>query len=230
MADFRERQASPGLARMRGRVALRAKRMEPPHSVLCVLPRRLPVNPLKRPLAQYDLAAADTWTAALRLARNRAYDLYVVYAPLGWSDSTEICRRIRTFDAHTPVILYSMQASAAERQETMALGSLRAYVARSDDANNLAGTAGQLIMLAELRSMEAMKSGVEAMRTHIAGCLEKLERDGNPRSTPPARSQARLKIEACRLFALAGGSRSNFERLWPSIYEGAVKCRPAEHT
>src|SRR5687767_14847341 len=71
----------------------------PPHSVLCFLPRRLPANPLRRLLQDYELAAAETWTAALRLAHRTAYDLYVVYAPLGWADAAEICRRIREFDA-----------------------------------------------------------------------------------------------------------------------------------
>lgn len=225
MAQFTGRLAARGVARKAGS----ARGPEPrgtPHLVLCVLPKRLPANPLKPLLQGYKLAAADTWAAALRLARHTPYDLYVVYTPLGWAEATEICRRIRAFDAHTPVILYSMQASAAERREAMALECIQAYVARSDDAHNLAGTAGQLIMLAELRSMDAMQSGVEAMQTHIARRLEKLESGVNPRSKAlPLRSQARLKIEACRLFALAGGSRSNFERLWPAIYEDALKRR-----
>lgn len=230
MAQLKGQLAPRRLTGTGDAVIRRGQRSGTRHGVLCILPRGLKANPLTRLLDGYELAVADAWTAALRLARNRPYDLYIVYAPLGWADPTEICRRIRAFDAHTPVILYSMSASAGERREAMALGSLRAYVARSDDAHNLAGTAGQLIMLAELRSMEAMQSGVDAMQAHIAGRLDKLYRSGNAAAkTLPSRSQARLKIETCRLFALAGGSRSNFERLWPAIYEGALKRRlPAQ--
>lgn len=207
--------------------AVRATRRRPPYRVLCVLPRRLAANPLKPLLQDYDLAPVATWTAALREARHTAYDLYVVYAPLGWADAAQICRRIRDFDAHTPMILYSSQPSAAERREALAQRSLHAYVARSDDAHNLAGAAGQLIMLAELRSIEAVGAGLEAIVAHIARRLAARAGSGANRPQPLGpRSMARLKIEACRMFGAAGGSRANFERLWPSIYEAALKRRP----
>jgi CheY-like chemotaxis protein len=180
------------------------------------------MNPLRELLRDYELAAAQTWTAAVRLARDTAYHLYVVYAPLGWADPAEICRRIRDFDVHTPIILYSAQPSAAERREALAQHSIEAYVARSEDAHNLAGTAGQLIMLAELRSMEAMRQGVSAIEAHIARRLQRLMPAGAAHA-PAARALARLKLEACRIFAAAGGSRASFERVWPSIYEGALR-------
>ena len=179
-------QGSSGTASGAGRV----ERRGPPHRILCVLPRRLTGNPLRHLLQGYELAAAETWTAALRLARHNAYDLYVVYAPLGWAEPAEICRRIREFDAHTPVILYSAQPSAAERREALAQRAIQAYVARSDDAHNLAGTAGQLIMLAELRSMEAMRLGVEAMQAHIARRLARAVA-GADAADAPAHAHAR---------------------------------------
>lgn len=208
--------------------AVRATRRRRPYRVLCVLPRRLAANPLKSLLQDYELAAVATWAAALRQARHTAYDLYVVYAPLGWVDAAEICRRIRDFDEHTPIILYSSQPSAAERREALAQRSLHAYVARSDDSHNLAGTAGQLIMLAELRSIEAVGAGVEAIVAHIAGRLAARQHSGANRAQQPGpRSIARLKVEACRIFGAAGGSRANFERLWPSIYDTATQRRSA---
>jgi hypothetical protein len=178
------------------------------------------MNPLRQLLRDYELAGADTWTAALRSARRTPYDLYVVYAPLGWADPAEICGRIRDFDVHTPIVFYSAQPSAAERRDALAQHSIQAYVARSEDAHNLAGTAGQLIMLAELRSMEAMRLGVSAMEDHIVRRVPRLLAAG---AAPAPRALARLKLEACRIFASAGGSRANFERLWPSLYEAALK-------
>ena len=183
-----------------------------------MLPKRLSANPLEPLLEGYQVAAADTWAAALRLARHNMYDLYVVHSPLVWADPMQICRRIRAFDLHTAVILYAVHPNPAERREALGAGCIQAYVARSDDSHNLAGTAGQLIMISELRSMEAMKSGVQAMREHIAQRLSKL--DAEAASQTPA--HARMKIEACRMFAAAGGSRANFERLWPSILESAL--------
>jgi len=199
-------------------------RTSPARSVLCVLPKRLAANPFQSLLKGYDLAAADGWAAALRLARHKPYDLYVVHSPLVWGEPMQICGRIRAFDALTPVILYSVQPSAAERGEALGAGCIQAYIARSDDAHNLAGTAGQLIMISELRSQDAMSSGVRTMQDHIARRLGKLDRGAGAKDEAlHARAQARLKIEACRMFAAAGGSRANFERLWPSIFEGAIK-------
>src|SRR4051812_33471363 len=106
--------------------------------ILCVLPRRLPFNPLMPLLNGYEVAAAATATGMLRLAHKRAYDGYVVHSPLGWLDTAEACRHIREFDPNTPLIVYTTERSAAEKRDVMAAGA-QAYVAQSDDAHNLPG-------------------------------------------------------------------------------------------
>ena len=195
----------------------------PPKLILCLLPRRMQTNPVAPLLRGYELAVADTSAQVLRLARRQVFDLYVVFTPLGWIASAEACRKIRRFDPHTPLIVYTMQHSSGERREVMAAGA-QAYIARSDDEHNLSATAGQLIMLTELRSMEAMSSGGAVIRDQLVSRLARLRRSSGAEQlvVQPA-SQAQLKVEARRLFAQAGGSRANFERLWPSIYEGALK-------
>lgn len=199
------------------------ERRAAPKLILCLIPRKLPANPLKDLLSGCKLAAADNWTRALRRARRVAYDLYVVYAPLGWADTAEACRKLRAVDAHTPLIVYSTQSTSAERREVRAAGA-QAYVGRSDDAHNLAGTAGQLIMLAELRSMEAMTAGARAMQENIVRCLAKLREERSGKAIAlPTRAHEQLKLHIRGMFALAGGSRANFERMWPSIYEDALK-------
>jgi hypothetical protein len=194
------------------------------HAILCFLPKGLPANPLKRLLPGYELAAVQSWRAALRLVRDKAYDVYVVYAPLVWDDPLEVCRKIRVFDAHTPVILYSVETGVVKRREAATTGCIQAYLGRANDAHNLAATAAQLIMLDELRSMEAVRSRLEAIQDHIARRLARA-RPKRGAENPPAhaRSHALVKRDAYRMYAEAGGSRANFERLWPAIYEGALK-------
>ena len=197
----------------------------PSRAILCFLPRGLAANPLKRFLSGYALAAAESWTGALRLARRKPFDLYLLHAPLIWADSLVICRNIRARDPHTPIIVYSAQPSAAERRDALATGCIQAYLPRSDDVHNLVATAGQLIMLAELRSVDAMSSRLQTMQDRIAAGLRKLDdcASAAASTTMHKRLLIRLKIEACRVFADAGGTPANFERLWPSIYERALK-------
>src|SRR3712207_2116548 len=102
--------------------AIAAEPAAAPHTVLCVLPRRMPANPLRPFLTGYNLAAADNWSAAVRLARHKPHDLYIVCIPLGWAEPAEICRRIRAFDARTPLIVYSTLPSPRERREVLGTG------------------------------------------------------------------------------------------------------------
>jgi DNA-binding NarL/FixJ family response regulator len=185
--------------------------------VLCVLPRRLRVNPLKSLLRSYELSVADTRTGTLRILRQNAHDLIVIYAPLGWADAAEFCICLQTLDRHTPVIVYSTIPSALEHREVRAAGA--AYVRRADDVHNLAATAGQLMMLAELRSIEALAVGSRVLEDDL---VRRLARMDDAEDVRPSRAQ-RLKLQTRRLFADAGGSRANFERVWPSLYEAALK-------
>jgi DNA-binding NarL/FixJ family response regulator len=141
----------------------------------------------------YEVAGAATATEILRLARKQAYDGYVVHSPLGWLDAAEACRRIRGFDPHTPLIVYTTERSAAERRDVIAAGA-HAYVARSDDAHNLPGTAGQLIMLAELRSLDAMAAGGEFIRKKLVSRLGKLRHGAHGERLINAKSQERMKL------------------------------------
>jgi hypothetical protein len=183
---------------------------------LCVLPRRLRVNPLKSLLSAYELSVADTRTRTLRMTRQEAHDLIVIYAPLGWADAAAVCASLQQVDPHTPLIVYSTLPSSLERMEIKSIGA--AYVRRADDVHNLAATAGQLVMLAELRSMEALAVGAHALEDDL---VRKLTRAHDAGGVLPGCAQ-RLKQHARRLFATAGGSRANFERLWPSLYETAL--------
>jgi CheY-like chemotaxis protein len=212
------------------RAGWEAKAKSNPKHVLCLLPRGSRLNPVAPLLRGYELGTADTTAQVLRLARRRAYDLYVVVSPLGWISCAEACRRIRRFDAHTPLIVYVTDTSTtAERRDVLAAGA-QAYIARADYAQNLAGTAGQLIMLTELRSMEAFSSAAPVIRKALVNRLARVRPALIERgATMSASAVSQLKEEARRLFADAGGSRANFERLWPGMYAEAMgpATRPA---
>jgi response regulator RpfG family c-di-GMP phosphodiesterase len=205
---FAARKAAPASWSEPGRERTAARKR-----VLCVLPRKLRVNPLQSLLASYELSVADTRTATLRTLRQEPHDLVVIYSPLGWADAAELCLSLRELDRHTPRVVYSTIPSSVERSEVASAGA--AYVRRADDVHNLAATAAQLMMLAELRSIDAVGS------RHLEDDLvRRLTRLGE--AILPERAK-RLKTHVQRLFANAGGSRANFERVWPSLYESALK-------
>ena len=207
----------------RARAGWESKARPSPKLVLCLLARGSRFNPVAPLLRGYELATAETTAQILRLARRHAYDLYVVVSPLGWLSCAEACRRIRRFDPHTPLIVYVTDTStAAEKHEVLAAGA-QAYIARADYAQNLAGTAGQLIMLAELRSMDAFGSVAATIREALINGLARMRATPtHPGASVRPSTLNHLKEEARRLFAQAGGSRANFERLWPGMYEEAL--------
>jgi DNA-binding NarL/FixJ family response regulator len=165
-------------------------------------------------------------TALRKLARRHACDLYVLQTPLGWDEADAICRNIRSYDAHTPIVVYATQPTAADRREVLAAGA-QALVTRSDDPQNLQGRVGQLVMLAELRSMDALASNAHRLHENLSKRLQQII--GTPsvnRAAAVDGATTRLKTQAARLFTKAGGTRANFERLWPGIYERALSALP----
>jgi CheY-like chemotaxis protein len=187
-------------------------------SVLCLLPRSSRINPLGGLLRAYELCVGDSLGQLLKLSRERTFDLYVLATPLGWIGAAQLCRRIRRFDPHTPIVCYAMHADAHERREVLGAGA-QAYVPRAEGSHVLSGTAAQLVMLTELRSDEALSARGHTIREELARQLAHSRALRNPTGAMlRPRSQAKLKAEARRLFAAAGASRANFERAWPALY------------
>ena len=130
------------------------RRNSAPKCAICVLPRQMTLEPLKKLLPGYRLVPAASATAASRLAPTEAGDVYIVHAGQQGEDPAAICRRIRRRDKETPIVVYALQPSERDRREAMSSGA-QAYVGRSDDPQNLRARVAQLLMLRELRAAEA---------------------------------------------------------------------------
>ena len=147
--------------------------------------------------------AAETWTAALRLARqSRLRSLCRLRSP-GLGRAGEVCRRIREFDAHTPLILYSAQL---ERSRTPRSGcapgepGIRRALRRRAQPRRDGGTAHHAGGAAQ-HGGAAARSATRCRRTSRAGWQPHRGAGG---SAPRRARVARLKIEACRIFAVGG--------------------------
>ena len=59
----------------------------------------------------------------LRLAREQHFDAYVLDGLLPKIPGTDLCKKIREFDSHTPVIFFSGAAYEEDKKKALAAGA-----------------------------------------------------------------------------------------------------------
>jgi DNA-binding response OmpR family regulator len=62
----------------------------------------------------YEVTTAITVAEGLSLARRERFDAFILSGRYSDGDGVELCRQIRAFDPHTPILFYS---SAAHRDD-----------------------------------------------------------------------------------------------------------------
>ncbi len=94
-------------------------------------------------ISNIEVKSAHTVADAWRLAQIEPFDLYLLETRLPDGDGFDLCRRLHEFAPHTPIVFYSSEAYAADRQKGLAAGAA-AYLVKPyfDD---LAATILQII-------------------------------------------------------------------------------------
>jgi DNA-binding response OmpR family regulator len=82
-------------------------------------------------LSRIEAKAVGTATQALSLIQAERFDLYTLDAWLPKVDGFELCRRMRNFDPHTPILFFSGAALEADRKRGIDAGA-NAYVIKPD--------------------------------------------------------------------------------------------------
>jgi CheY-like chemotaxis protein len=95
-------------------------------------------------LEEYALVFACGFNDGLRLARQGGFDLYILDNWLPDESGVELCRAIREFDPHTPILFYSAAAYARDIQEGLRAGA-QAYLVKPVIPDDLRQTVTQLI-------------------------------------------------------------------------------------
>jgi DNA-binding response OmpR family regulator len=72
---------------------------------------------------QIEARTVATATEALSLIQTERFDLYVLDARLPDLNGFELCRRMRAFDAHTPILFFSGAPYEADKKRGMAAGA-----------------------------------------------------------------------------------------------------------
>lgn len=73
--------------------------------------------------ADLQVIAAATVAEAWRLAQSKHFDLYLLDIRFADGDGLELCRRLRSHAPHTPILIYSGCAFAADRKNGLAAGA-----------------------------------------------------------------------------------------------------------
>jgi len=94
-----------------------------------------------------ETKAVGTAAQALSLIQAERFDLYLLDAWLPDLDGFELCRRMRDFDPHTPILFFSGAAYDADKERGLEAGA-NAYVIKPD-VDGLVGSITQFVSHAE---------------------------------------------------------------------------------
>ena len=119
-------------------------------------------------LPEYTLICARDFSEGLRLARRGHFDLYILDSWLPDASGVELCRFIREFDSHTPILFYSAAAYERDIREAIRAGA-QEYLVKPVVPDELRWAVARLISAAE---------EVGGLHTSDAGSV-------NNDSTPP---------------------------------------------
>jgi DNA-binding response OmpR family regulator len=95
-------------------------------------------------LTEYTVICARDFDEGLHIARRGYFDLYILDSWLPDKSGVELCRAIREFDPHTPILFYSAAAYANDIQEGLLAGS-QAYLVKPIIPDELRQAVAQLI-------------------------------------------------------------------------------------
>jgi len=174
-------------------------------------------------LEEYTLIWACGFDEGLRLARQGYFDLYILDYWLPDGNGVELCRLIREFDPHTPILLYSAWAYPRDLRAAFSVGAQK-YITKPVRFDNLKQAVAQLISAARETAFEARRAEIAAIREELAiRWMENAERVEKAKEKLRRAEEKALRNKAQIAFLAAGGTRGGFAREWPSILLGEVR-------
>ena len=74
-------------------------------------------------LADIEIISTATVAGAWRLAQTEHFDLYLLDSRFPDGDGLDLCRRLREYAPHTPILIYSGNAYESDRKNGLAAGA-----------------------------------------------------------------------------------------------------------
>jgi DNA-binding response OmpR family regulator len=174
-------------------------------------------------LEECVVVCARDFNEGLRLARQGYFDLYLLDNLLPGGTGIELCRAIREFDPHTPVLFYTAAAYSSDIKKASHAGA-QAYLVKPVHPNELSRVVTILISATPKLVFDARRAEIAAIREEMAiqwaEDAERVEREMEKR----LRSKEKvLRDKAQIAFLAAGGTRGEFAREWPSVFKEEVR-------
>jgi len=164
-------------------------------------------------LTGFSVSTATSAAEALALCRHRLFDLYLLDYCLPDLSGIDLCREIRTFDPNAPIVFYT--AADQDNYDDLLAAGAQAYFLKPGSLSQLLQTMEGLIGKSESRCLEARVAEIAAMQDGISARLQ--------RAAAHVRraDELEMKRQARSAFIGAGGTRADFERLWPDVRKTA---------
>jgi len=174
-------------------------------------------------LEEYTLICARDFGDGLRLARQRYFDLYIIDNWLPDGSGAELCRRIRRFDPHTPILFYSACAHPRDLQAAFIAGA-QAYLIKPVSSDEITQVVVRLTSVPPEMAFEARRAESAAILEELAiRQAENAERVEKAKEKSLRAKEKALRLKAEMAFLAAGGARGDFAREWPAVFLGEVR-------
>jgi DNA-binding response OmpR family regulator len=95
-------------------------------------------------MSGFEVETARTLAGGLELAKSAPYDIFLLSGILGDALGIELCKKIREFDPHTPILFFSVLAYKADREAALGAGA-QEYLVKPNDIDLLEETIQRLI-------------------------------------------------------------------------------------
>src|SRR5262245_58488714 len=174
-------------------------------------------------LKAYTLICARDFGGGLRLARQRYFDLYIIDNWLPDGSGVELCRLIRSFDPHTPILFYSACAYPRDLQAAFSAGA-QAYLIKPVSYDEITQVVARLTAVPPETAFEARRAESAAILEELAvRQTENAERVEKAKEKSLRAKEKALRLKARVAFLAAGGGMGECAREWPSVCLGEVR-------